>query len=102
MITAIEDEIKHIIDFLSHRCGFEVSLYATLQIRPIDEGCPPTEWEVYWKETVDGVEFESYREFTSLQDAAQFFVEKRRYMCLGADFESLLDDSTEVVVEIEE
>lgn len=102
MLTAIEDEIKHMVDFLSHCCGFEVSLYTSLQIRPIDEGAPPTEWEVSWKETIDGVEFESYKEFTSLQEAAQFFVEKRRYMCLGADFESILNESTEVIAEIKD
>jgi hypothetical protein len=101
MIT-IEEEIEHLKEFLTHPCGLEVSVYAILQIRPIDEGCPPTEWEVSWRELQDGVEIDYYKEFNSLHDACQCFVEKRRYLCLGADFEELLMGAEKSTVEISE
>ena len=88
-MMTIEEEVKYLSDFLNHPCGFEVSLFAILQIRPLDEASPPTEWEVSWIEVHDGIEFQSFKEFTDLQKAVQFFVEKRRYMCLGADFEAI-------------
>jgi hypothetical protein len=94
MIT-IEEEIEHVIQFLSHPCGFEVSLYAVLSMRPISEDINPSNWEVTWIEVLDGLEIESYKEFSSLQEAAQFFVEKRRYMLLGADFENIKDNIDE-------
>jgi hypothetical protein len=86
----IEEEIARLISFLSHPAGFEVSVYALLEIRPIDEHSPPEHWEVDWTENDDGMECEYHRSFYSLAEAAQFFVEKRRYMCLGADFEKIL------------
>ncbi len=89
MIT-IEEEIEHLVAFLSHPAGFDVSIYAVLEIRPIDECSPPEHWEVDWTGTEDGMECEYHKQFTNLQEAAQFFVEKRRYMCLGADFEAIM------------
>jgi hypothetical protein len=89
-MMTIDEEVRRLEDFLSHSCGFEVSVYAMLQIRPIDEGCPPRDWEVFWIERHDDIEFESYKEFSSLHDACQYFVEKRRYLCLGTDFEAEL------------
>ena len=100
-MMTIDEEVQHMEDFLSHSCGFEVSLYAILQIRPIDEGCPPRDWEVSWIETVDGLEITSYKEFSSLHDAVQCFVEKRHYLCLGADFEQLMMGACHSSVEIE-
>lgn len=101
-MMTIEDEIQFLENFLSHSCGFEVSLYGTLEIRPIDEGCPPTEWEVIWFEVKDGMELECFKEFNNLHEACQCFVEKRRYLCLGADFEQVLSGGETVHVEIEE
>lgn len=88
-MMTIDEEIERLETFLSHSCGFEVSVYALLQIRPIDEGCPPTEWEVSWVQIVEGIGLESHRDFDNLHEACEFFVEKRRYLCLGADFEAL-------------
>lgn len=100
-MMTIDEEVQRLEDFLSHSCGFEVSCYAVLDIRPIDEGCPPSDWEVSWKETKDGMEIDSYKEFNNLHDACQYFVEKRRYLCLGADFESILMGSCHVNVEFD-
>lgn len=100
-MISIDQEVEHLEKFLSHSCGFEVSIYDILEIRPIDEGCPPSNWEVSWKGMEDGMEIDSYKEFNSLHDACQFFVEKRRYMCLGADFEEIMMGSLTISVEIE-
>lgn len=97
----IEDEIEHLKAFLSHPGGFEVSMYAILEIRPIDESLSPSDWEVSWREMLDGTEMECFKEFNNLHDACQFFVEKRRYLCLGADFEELMMGAETVIVEIE-
>lgn len=100
-MMTIDEEVQRLEDFLSHSCGFEVSCYAILQIRPIDEGCPPSDWEVSWKEMHDGIEYDSFKEFCNLHDACQYFVEKRRYLCLGADFEEILMGSSHVEAEID-
>lgn len=89
-MMTIEEEVERLIAFLSHPCGFEVGVYALLEIRPIDEDSPPQHWEVDWTSTEDGVSYEYHKQFTNLQEAAQFFVEKRHYMCLGADFEATM------------
>lgn len=99
-MMTIEEETQHLEDFLSHSCGFEVSIYAILRIRPIDEGCPPRDWEVSWSERIDDIEYDSFKEFNSLHDACECFVEKRRYLCLGADFEQILNGSEKTKVEI--
>lgn len=89
MIT-IEEEVKRLIDFLSHPAGFNVGLGGVLMIRPIDEGSPPTNWAVDWEEEDDHVVYEYEKCFSSLQEAAQFFVEKRRYWCEGLDFRKIM------------
>lgn len=101
-MMSIEDEIQFMETFLAHSCGFEVSLYALLEIRPIDEGCPPSEWEVSWKDLIDGMEVTSFKEFNNLHEACQCFVEKRRYLCLGADFEEIMWGGGSASVEINE
>ena len=87
-MMTIDEEVERLVAFLSHSCGFEVSVYAQLTIRPIDEGCPPTLWEVDWTGYEDNMQAEYHKQFPCLQEAAQYFVEKRRYLCLGADFEA--------------
>jgi hypothetical protein len=99
-MMSIEEEILHLQTFLSHPCGFEVSLYGTLQIRPIDESCLTTEWEVSWKELQDGIEIDYYKEFHSLYEACQCFVEKRHYMCFGSDFQEMMVGAEPASVEI--
>jgi hypothetical protein len=100
-MMSIEDEVQHVLTFLIHPAGFEISLFGTLCIRPIDEYCPPTNWAVDWEEVEDGIVIEYEREFASLKEAVQFFVEKRRYMCHGIDFEKELNGAIDVIVEIE-
>jgi hypothetical protein len=101
-LMSIEDEIAHLITFLSHPAGFDVGVSGTLQIRPMDEGSPPTNWAVDWEEEDENILFEYERCFSSLSEAAQFFVEKRRYMCNGMDFEKIyLTDVGEITIAVE-
>lgn len=101
-LMSIEDEIDHLVTFLSHPAGFDVGMGATLSIRPIDEGSPPTNWAVDWEEEDDNVVIELERCFPSLQEAVQFFVEKRRYSCNGMDFEKIYClDAGEITMEVE-
>lgn len=89
----IDEEVERLIAFLSHPAGFDVDLGGTLCIRPIDECSPPEYWEVDWienpyAEVSPAFAYEYHKAFPSLQEAAQFFVEKRRYLCCGLDFEA--------------
>ena len=101
-MMTIDEEIEVLVEFLSHPAGFDVDWGGILQIRPIDENSPPELWEVDWIENYEAevspaFPYEYHKEFASLQEAAQFFVEKRRYMCVGLDFEALLlDEKTEI------
>lgn len=88
-MTSIEEEISHLIYFLNHPAGFNVDMAGLLCIRPIDECSPPIHWEVDWEEVIDNIRCSNAREFTNLNDAAKFFVEKRHYMCLGLDFDAI-------------
>lgn len=85
----IDEEVEMLITFLSHPAGFDVGMGGTLQIRPVDEGSPPTNWAVDWEDEDDNVVYEYERCFPSLREAAQFFVERRRYMCNGLDFQAI-------------
>lgn len=89
-MMTIDEEVEHLVAFLSHPAGFDVDMSGLLCIRPIDESSPPQHWEVDWTGVEDGMECEYHKQFTSLQEAAQFFVEKRRYLVIGLDFESIL------------
>lgn len=95
-MMTIEEEVKHLLTFLAHPVGFEVSVFAMLTIRPIDENSPPDHWEVDWTGNEDGMDCEYHKAFYSLEEAVQFFVEKRRYMCLGVDFEKILMTTEEM------
>lgn len=87
-IITIEDEVNLLMALLSHPAGFDMGCAGMLTIRPTDECSPPHSWEVEWEHELDGYKVNSYRSFESLQMAVQFFVEKRRYMLLGLDFEA--------------
>jgi hypothetical protein len=106
-MMTIEEEVQHLVNFLSHPAGFDVDLGGMLCIRPIDESSPPELWEVDWIENIEtevspAFPYEFAKEFSSLQEAAQFFVEKRRYMCHGLDFDAISLGAVEVtIVEIE-
>lgn len=86
-MMSIEDEIKHIVTFLSHPASFDIGMGGTLTLRPIDEGSPAQNWEVEWREDDGSIVLDFHKDFNSLEEAAKFFVEKRRYMCNGMDFE---------------
>lgn len=88
-MMTIEEEVEHLFTFLSHPAGFDVDMGGILCIRPVDEGSPPTHWEVDWEDDMDGVRAECFKEFDNLRDACQFFVEKRHYMCNGLDFDAI-------------
>lgn len=90
---SIEEEIEMLVTFLSHPAGFDVGMHGTLMIRPIDEYSPPVHWEVDWEEEDDNLVMEFAKEFSTLREAATFYVERRRYMCAGLDFEILLNAS---------
>jgi hypothetical protein len=94
MLT-IEQEIEHLFDFLSHPCGFEIGLYSLLTIRPVCEGSPPTLWEISWTDIEEELELEYFKTFYDLREAVVFFVEKRRYKCIGADFEKIRNENHE-------
>lgn len=97
----IEEEVQSLVTFLSHPAGFNVDWGGILTIRPISEDSPPTDWAVNWQETSDDVAYECEKCFNNLQEAAQCFVEKRRYLLLGLDFESILMGAEVVIVEME-
>lgn len=85
-MMTIDEEIQHLIHFLSRGADYEVSI-GPISICSIcaDDEC----WVVNWREEDDGIILECQKDFVSLFDASQFFVEKRRYMCIGADFRNL-------------
>jgi hypothetical protein len=91
-MMTIEDEIKHLIAFLSHPAGFDVDMAGQLCIRPIYE--TTSHWEVDWEVDEDDengirMTLQFHKVFDSLEDAATFFVEKRHYLCLGLDFNQI-------------
>lgn len=94
-MMTIEEEVEHLVTFLSHPGGFDVDMAGQLCIRPIYE--TTSHWEVDWETDEDDefgkrVVLQFHKVFDSLQDAATFFVEKRHYMCLGLDFNKIAMD----------
>lgn len=85
----IEDEIAALVAFLKHPAGFNVDMCGLLCIRPVDECSPPETWEVDWEHNINGTQCNFHKVFLNLEEAAQFFVEKRHYLCLGLDFEAI-------------
>jgi hypothetical protein len=88
-MMTIDEEIEHLMTFLRHPGGFDVDMSGVLCIRPIDEGCPPTFWEVDWSEIEGDITLSFSKEFPNLEEAVRFFVEKRHYLCEGADFQAI-------------
>jgi hypothetical protein len=81
------EEITALVAILSHPAGFDVDICGTLIIRPIDENSPPQRWEVDWEEIKDNFTTTFSQEFSVLSEAVSFFVQKRRELQLGLDFE---------------
>jgi hypothetical protein len=88
-MMTIEEEIEHLFTFISHPAGFNVDMCGLLCIRPINEASPPTFWEVDWEDEENGTVMKFHKEFVDLRAACVFYVERRRLMCLGLDFEAL-------------
>lgn len=88
-MQTIDEEINQLISFLSNPAGFGVNM-DKLNIRPIYGTIQ--HWQVDWEYEEDGMVCDFYKIFFTLQEAATFFVEKRRYMCLGLDFNQMAID----------
>lgn len=86
-----EDEIDLIKRVLEHPAGFDLGLFVTLKIRSHSDG-----YEVAWDKAADPKILEDeynkdyYKDFTNLQEAVEFFVDKRRELELGLDIEAEL------------
>ena len=85
----IEEEIAALFTFLKHPAGFDVDMGGILTIRPVDENSPPAHWEVDWEIEEGGMVCNYHKVFLSLEEACTFYVEKRRYLCYGLDFEKI-------------
>ena len=90
---SIEDESAYLTKFLSESTGFGLNYSDQLSISPVGETAPYTWWIVGWENQLDGFGCYSTKSFNNLEEAAQFFVEKRRYLCLGGDFRQLQEVS---------
>jgi len=90
-MKTIEEEIVHVIAFLTYPAGFDVSM-DTLHIRPIYSTID--HWQVDWETKEEGMVCQYHRIFPTLEEAATFFVEKRHYMCLGLDFNKMAIEGT--------
>ena len=86
MIT-IEEEIKQIVTLLSYPAGYSLSLNGELTLSPIYGTIE--HWEVFWEEIEDSTALDYRKIFFTLEEAVTFFVEKRRYLCLGVDFNQM-------------
>lgn len=73
---------------LNHPAGYDVGLFAMLSIRSHCDG-----YEVAWDKAADGSDpynKEFYKDFSDLDEAVEFFVNKRYEMELGLDIEAEL------------
>jgi hypothetical protein len=86
-VNSIEEEIKALVTFLSNPAGFSVDMAGQLSIHPIYGTIE--HWEVDWEEEDEELIYNYHKTFLTLEEAAQCFVEKRRYMCLGLDFNKM-------------
>lgn len=83
-----DEEIELLKKVLEHPAGFNIGLFAALSIRSHSDG-----FEVAWDKAADGTDEynkDYYKDFSSLQEAVEFFVDKRREMQLGLDIEAEL------------
>lgn len=86
-----EEEIDLIKRLISHPAGFDLGLFVMLKIRSHSDG-----YEVAWEKAADPQSLEDeynkdyYKDFTDLQEAVEFFVDKRRELQLGLDIEAEL------------
>ena len=88
-MNTIEQEVTNLVAFLSQKIGHVV----TIDHLVIVSVCGTDDcWMVAWQEDTDGVPLDCQRDFVCLEGAAKFFVEKRRYLCIGSDYQDLEND----------
>lgn len=86
-----DEEIELIKKVIGHPAGFNLGLFVALKIRSHSDG-----YEVAWGKAADPKTLEDeynkdyYRDFTNLQEAVEFFVDKRYELELGLDIEAKL------------
>lgn len=91
-MMTIDNEIQVLIQFLDHQRDYEVTLdHLSIESLCGEDDC----WVVTWKEYDGGMEMICQKDFSCLFDAATYFVEKRRYFCIGADFRALEKEKDE-------
>lgn len=84
---AIEEEIALVIAVLKHPAGFDLDLFGgMLFVRSTDQNTFEVEWDQDWEE-FDEVPGKRYESFSTAEEAAKFFVEKRHKFRMGIDFE---------------
>lgn len=89
-MMTIDNEVQVLIHFLSHQTDYTVTI-GHLNIGSVcgQDDC----WVVAWQECDGAMLLDLQKDFSCLFDACQFFVEKRRYFCLGSDFRELVEDN---------
>lgn len=81
-----EEEIDLIKRLISHPAGFDLGLFTLLTIRSHSDG-----FEVAWGEVFEmNAGIGPYKDFVDLQEAVEFFVDKRQELQLGLDIEAKL------------
>jgi hypothetical protein len=81
-MMSVDEEIEWLTEMLSHSAEFDICIHRVIYIyRNSDH------WEVLWQDNSEGMDCECQREFASLEEAVRCFVEKRRYLCVGNDFD---------------
>ncbi len=85
--TSIEEEISLVIAVLKHPAGFDLDLFGgMLTVRSTDQNTFEVDWYQDWEE-FDETPGKRYESFSTIEEAARYFVEKRYQYRLGVDFE---------------
>lgn len=75
----LQEEIEFVTQIIIHPAGYDLGLFGGLYIRSTDQNT----WEV----TCMAEPYDQYKSFNSAKKAAEYFVETRLKLQLGADFE---------------
>lgn len=82
-----QEEIELIVAVLMHPAGFDLDLFGgMLSVRSTDQNTFEVEWDQDWEE-FDETPGKKYESFSTTEEAARYFVEKRYQYRLGVDFE---------------
>lgn len=85
-MNTIEQEVSNLVGFLCQKIGHVITIDHLVIVSVCGgDDC----WMVAWQEDCDGQSIDCQKDFSCLQEAATFFVEKRRYLCIGADYQNL-------------